>query len=115
MVAEQHDLLLEPSYVRVAPGTVQVEAPFEHRARDVERTGNDAVPLSVGVGANVQDQRSAPGGRKCSLRLQPFDARSSVVEQLFDPGAFRASRHSGIMPGLSSGMLNDFFRAADRS
>ena len=76
VVAEQQDLLVEATDVRVAPAAFGVEAPFEHGARDVQRARDDPVALAVDVCANV-DQERAPFACGARFgRLEPLDLRS---------------------------------------
>ncbi len=77
----------------VAPRAVQLEAPLEHGARDMERTGNDPVALSVDVGANIDQERALLDCGECFGWLEPLDPRLCRVEQLFERSAFVADSH----------------------
>src|SRR5207244_938252 len=84
VIAEQQDLLVETTDVRVAPAAVGVEAPFEHGAWDMERARDDPVALAVDVSANV-DQEGAPFAcRMCFGRLETLDPRLRSFQQLFE-------------------------------
>jgi len=97
MIAEQQDLLVQATDVRVAPRAVGVEAPFEQGARDVQRAGDDPVALAVEVCANV-DQEGAPFVRgACFGRLEPLDSRSRSFQQLFKGPPLRALSHDRII------------------
>ena len=97
MVAKEHDPVVEAAKVRVATRAVQVDAPLEHGARDMERTGNDPVALAVGVCANVDQQGTLLNGGERFGRLEPLDPRAGRVEQLLERSALLADRHEWII------------------
>lgn len=88
MIAQQHDVLVEATDVRVAPSAVGVEAPFEHGSRDVERAGDDPVALAVQVCANVDQEGALFVRGACFGRLEPLDSRSRSFQQLFKGSRF---------------------------
>ena len=97
VVAKEHDPVVEAADVRVATRAVQFEAPLEHGARDMERTRNDPVALSVDVCANVDQKGTLLNCGECIGRLEPLDPRSGRVEQLFERSALLAGRHEWII------------------
>ena len=97
VVTDHHDLIAQAASVGVAPGAVGVEPPLEHRARDVERAGNDAVALAVDIGANV-DEKGAPFDRRQRFtRFEPFDPRLRGFDQLFERSPVSADNHMRII------------------
>ena len=84
MVAEQDESLLWRADVRVAKRTVGCDAPFEDRAGDVQRAGNDPVTPARVVRADVDDQRAALGGFERVTGLEPRDPRGGHCEQLLE-------------------------------
>jgi len=97
VIAQQHDLLVEATDVRVAPRAIGVETPFEHGSRDVQRAVDDPVALAVEVGANV-DQEGAPFVRvACFGRLEPLDSGSRSFQQLFKGSPLRTLSHDRII------------------
>jgi hypothetical protein len=97
VVTTQHDLLPQAADVRVAPGAVWVEPPFEHCAWDVERAGDDAFALAVEIGANV-DQEGAPFSRhQCFSRFEPLDPCLCRVEQVFESSPVSPNGHGRII------------------
>ena len=96
MVAEENEPLVEPSHVRAPPLAVGSEPPFEHRARDVQRAGDDPVPLAVAVGADV-DQHGAPleSGLRL-LRGEALDSRPGIGEQVLERPS--SGLHRPMMP-----------------
>jgi hypothetical protein len=97
VVAHQHDLLVKAADVRVAPRALRVKPPFEHGARDVHRTRDDAVALAVDLPANVDEKRALLGGRMRVRGLEPGDLRSSSIKQLVEGSPVRAHGTTGII------------------
>ncbi len=97
MIAEQQDLLVQATDVRVAPRAVGVEAPFEQGARDVQRAGDDPVALAFEVCANVDQERAPLACGACFGRFEPLDPRSRSLQQLFKSSPLRALSHDRII------------------
>ena len=93
VVAEQQDLPVEGADVRVAPGAVRIETPFEHGARNVERAGNDAVALAVDVRTDIDEQRAPLRRRESVGRFEPVDPRLRSLEQLVERSPFGSDSH----------------------
>ena len=55
--AHEDDLALEVARSRVTELAVGIDPPFEHRTRDMDGPRHDAVRVSVGARAQVDDQR----------------------------------------------------------
>ena len=96
MIAEEQDLLLNPSYMRVAPVAVGVETPLEHGAGNVQRARNDAVALPVRVRANVDQERALLDRGEGVLRLDPLDPRPRLGNELVERSP-TDNGHGGIM------------------
>lgn len=96
MIAEEQDLLLNPSDMRVAPVTVGIEAPLEHGPGNVQRAGNDAVALPVRVRANVDQERALLDCGEGFLRFDPLDPRLRLGNELVE-GSPSDDAHGGMM------------------
>ena len=97
VVAEQQDLPVEGADVRVAPGAVRIETPFEHGARNVERAGNDAVALTVDLRTDVDQQRAPLGRREGVGRFEPDDPRLRSLEELVERLPFGSDSHDQMI------------------
>jgi hypothetical protein len=89
VVAEDDHPPFEIADVRVAPLAAGLEAPFEHGARDVDRTGHDAVALARELGADVDDQPARFRCRAGRRGLEALDPSPRLVEELVErhPGS----------------------------
>ena len=84
MIAEEQDLLLHPSDMRVAPVAVGVETPLEHCAGNVQRARDDAVALPVSVRANVDQESAMLDCGEGVLRFDPLDPRLRLCNELVE-------------------------------
>lgn len=90
MVAEEDDLGIEASYVRVAPLALGLEPPLENRPWDVEGAGDDTVSLPVCIGADVDQLRAATERGERLPGLEAHDLRPGLGEHLLEsPSALR--------------------------
>ncbi len=94
MVAEQQNLLVEPADVWAPPLAVGGKPPFEHGARDVERAGNDPVPVALEIGANVDQERAPFERRERFARLEAVDPRLGRLEELVERSPSRTRVHA---------------------
>ena len=114
MIAEQDDLPVEAAEVGVAPGAVEVEAPLEDGAGNVKGAGHDAVSLAVAVGADVDQERPAPGGAVGVGRGEADDPVRGFREQVVEGTSLDAVDHPvsmwplppSVYPSLRPGMVN---------
>ena len=114
MVAEQDDLVVETADMRVAPGAVRVGAPLEDGSGDMKRAGHDAVSLAVAVGADVDQERPAPGGAVGVGRGEADDPVRGFREQVVEGTSLDAVDHPvsmwplppSVYPSLRPGMVN---------
>src|SRR4051812_16679849 len=79
--------------VRVAPCAVGGKAPFEHRARDVQRARDDAVVLTVQVGTDVAQRGAVSNGGRGFLGSQPRDRSRGRPQQLLERTSLWGDRH----------------------
>jgi hypothetical protein len=97
VVADEDEPLVEVANVRGARPAVWFEAPFEDRARDVERAGDDAVAFAVQVGANVDQHSSAFDRRECIGWFIACDPCAGSVEELVERLSVGADCHQRII------------------
>ena len=83
MVADQDDLAVQPTDVRIAPFTVRRDTPLEHRARDMKGARDDAVAFAVLARADVDEQRTRLYRRVRVSRGAPFDPVGRRSEEPF--------------------------------
>ncbi len=96
VVADEDDLPVEAADMRVPPAALRREPPLEHRARDVHGLRDDSGMLTVGVGADVDDQRAVRRGRERLVSAQAFDPAPRALEQLLEGEAW-ARRHEWMI------------------
>jgi hypothetical protein len=115
VVAKEEELPVKTADVWVSPGTVRVEPPFEHGARDVEGAGNDAVALSVTGGSDVDDQCAAVGRREGIDRLEPADPCLRRLEQCVERAPSLWNAHALIIRWTSCAVQRLLSTAHPRS
>lgn len=101
VIAHEHDLPVEAGEIRVPPCAVGVETPLEDGARNVERTRDNAVALTVARGSDVDDHGSSSGGCKCRTGFQAVYSRSRFVEQLIESTPAGADGHWAMIRRLT--------------
>lgn len=81
MVANQDQPLVQAAEVRIAPRAFQGDPPLEHRARDVQAPGYDAVKFPSVLGADVDDDPVSCRGRERFWRVKSGDPAGSLPDQ----------------------------------
>lgn len=71
MVANEDQPLVEAAEVEVAPRAIQRNPPLEHRPRDVQAPGDDALKLAGVLRADVDDDPVGRGGREGLSSIEP--------------------------------------------
>ena len=78
---------------RIAVAGRGVQAPLQRVARDEPRAGNDAIALTLTLGADVDQHRTIGHRLQRLMRPEPAEPAPGAVEQLVDRRAGRALRH----------------------
>src|SRR5581483_5485883 len=84
VVAEDDDAPAEAADVRVPPCAAGLEPPLEHRARNVDRAGDDAVALAGALTADVDDQPARFRGLERLRWREPRDRAAGLGEELVE-------------------------------
>jgi hypothetical protein len=75
---------LEVARVGVTPFAVGIEAPREHRERQVERAWDDALACALVGGARVDEERAFPLSGHRLVRCQAREPAARLLEHLVD-------------------------------
>src|SRR5581483_9410234 len=70
--------------MRIPPPAAGLEAPLEHRARDVQRSRDDARAAAIGVRADVDEERSVGRRRERLCGVEARDPLARLAKELVE-------------------------------